>query len=324
MSLENIISKYLLNRTDQNELVQLKAWQAEAKENVRALEEMQEIFALDMSGFKSYDTEKAWDSVESKMSGQKPQEDSGNSYDNVFRLKRWMMSAVAFFGLIAGTSIVWQNYTTEKYPYQYAATTSQEIAELPDKSVVNLDKGATLDIVSEDFSIARSLSLQGRAFFSVAKNGDSPFTIGLPQGKITVLGTQFNITANDDAEEILVTEGHVRYDIEGRSFDLYAGDYIRVIDGDVIKVKMKDPNYLSWKSGKLILDNVGIDTAIKNLSLHYQSGISLSPELVVSDCKISTTLDQETLLEALEELSILFSIKHEVVDDHIVITDIKC
>jgi len=48
MSLENIISKYLLNKTDQLELDQLKAWQAEAQDNVQALEEIQQIFSLDM------------------------------------------------------------------------------------------------------------------------------------------------------------------------------------------------------------------------------------------------------------------------------------
>jgi hypothetical protein len=48
------------------------------------------------------------------------------------------------------------------------------------------------------------------------------------------------------------------------------------------------------------------------------------PDVALKDCKISTTLDQETLTEALEELSILLSIEYKAVDDKIVISDINC
>jgi len=63
MSLENIISKYLLNKADQLELDQLRVWQAEAHDNVQALKEIQQIFSLDMSDYKAYDTQNAWDKV---------------------------------------------------------------------------------------------------------------------------------------------------------------------------------------------------------------------------------------------------------------------
>ena len=328
MSLENIISKYLLNKTDQEELEQLKAWQAEAQDNVQALSEMQKIFALDMSGYKSFDTQNAWSKIESQLpenealpSGGEAPEDSDAK---LFQLKRWIMSAAAVIALLAATTMVWQKYTSDSYPTQYAASVNMQTAELPDHSIVSLDRGASLELVSEDFKLDRALSLSGRAFFEVAKDTEHPFTVALPQGKITVLGTQFNITAKDSKEEIYVTEGHVRYDIGDRSFDLRAGDYIKVIDGDVIKVKMNDANYLSWKKGKLVLKDVSLNTAMKSLSTHYQSSITILSDLDVTKCKISTTIDQETLSDALEELTILLSLQYKMVDGNVLITDIKC
>ncbi len=321
MSLENIISKFLLNKTDQQELEQLQAWQAEAQDNVQALQEMQKIFALDMSGYKSYDTQNAWDKVESQISNE---ESPKESEDKVFRLKRMIMSAAAVITLIAASTIVWQNYTSDPYPTHYASSENIQTAELPDQSIVQLDKGASLDLVSDDYKANRALSLQGRAFFEVAKDADHPFTVELPQGKITVLGTQFNITAQDNLEEIYVTEGHVRYDIDERSFDLKAGDFIKVLDGDVIKVEMNDEHYLSWKRGKLVLKDVSISAAMKSLSTHFQSNITIIPDLDVTKCKISTTIDQETLSDALEELTILLSLQYKMVDGNVLITDIKC
>lgn len=322
MSLENIISKYLLNKTDQQELDQLKAWQAEAQDNVQALEDMQQIFALDMSDYKSYDTQSAWDKIDTQITAE---ENPNNGEDaKVFQLKKWIMTAAAVMTILGATTQIWQKYTTESYPTQYTATNSIQSANLPDQSVVSLDKGATLDLISQDFNLDRALKLDGRAFFEVAKDADHPFTVTLPQGKITVLGTKFNINTADNTDEIYVTEGHVRYDIADRSFDLRAGDYIKVIDGDVIKVAMNDPNYLSWKSGKLVLDDVNLTEAVKSLENHYQASISIAPDVDVTDCKISTTLEQETLDEALEELAILLSLKYNKVGDRLIITDIKC
>lgn len=320
MSLENIISKYLLNKTDQLELDQLKAWQAEAQDNVQALEEIQQIFSLDMSDYKAYDTQNAWDKVVPQISEEEPE----NPGAKVFQLKRWMMSGVAIIALLAATTMVWQKYTTDSYTTHYVTTDTYQSANLPDNSIVSLDRGTTLDIISENFAQNRALSLTGRAFFEVAKDAQHPFTVALPQGKITVLGTQFNISTSDNIEEIYVTEGHVRYEIADRSFDLKAGDYIKVLDGDVIRVAMNDANYLSWKNGKLVLSDVNITTAIKSLATHYQAKITLSPDVAIKNCKISTTLDQETLTEALEELSILLSLEYKAVGDEIVISDINC
>ena len=320
MSLENIISKYLLNKTDQLELDQLKAWQAEGQDNVRALEDMQKIFSLDMSGYKSYNTQNAWDKIESKISEEQPE----NSNTKVFQLKRWIMTGAAIIGLLAATTMVWQQYTPDSYATQYVTTDIHQSANLPDESVVSLDRATTLNLISEDFEQNRALSLSGRAFFEVAKDEKHPFTVTLPQGKIPVIGTQFSISTIDNIEEIYVTEGHVRYDIADRSFDLRAGDYIKVLDGDVIRVPMKDENYLSWKNGKLVLSDVNIATAIKNLATHYQAKITLSPDVELVDCKISTTLDQETLKEALEELSIILSLEYKKVGDGIVISHINC
>jgi len=320
MSLENIISKYLLNKADQLELDQLRVWQAEAHDNVQALKEIQQIFSLDMSDYKAYDTQNAWDKVAPHILEEKTKDFGAK----VFQLKSWIISGVAIITLLAATTMVWQKYLTDSYTTNYLTIDTNQLANLPDNSIVSLDRGTTLDIISENFAQNRALSLTGRAYFEVVKDVQNPFTVMLPQGKITVLGTQFNISTSDNIEEIYVTEGHVRYEIEDRSFDLKAGDYIKVLDGDVIKVAMNDANYLSWKSGKLVLKDVNISTAVKSLATHYQSKITFLPDVALKDCKISTTLDHETLTEALEELSILLSIEYKAVGDKIVISDINC
>ena len=204
MSLENIISKYLLNKADQLELEQLRVWQAEAHDNVQALKEIQQIFSLDMSDYKAYDTQNAWDKVAPHIL-EKKTKDSGAK---VFQLKRWIISGVAIITLLAATTMVWQKYTTNSYTTHYLTIDTNQLANLPDNSIVSLDRGTTLEIISENFAQNRALSLTGRAYFEVAKDVQHPFTVMLPQGKITVLGTQFNISTKKK-EDIINDQGEI-------------------------------------------------------------------------------------------------------------------
>lgn len=319
MSINNIISKFLMNKTDQHELAQLQEWQSEARENIEALKDMQKIFALDMSDYQSFDKGSAWDNIETKINAE-----SGNEYGKVVRLKKWIMGSVAILALIASTTFAWKNYAKESYPAQYATTNTIKVNQLPDATVVHLDRLSTLNIEAEDFNTNRKVKLDGRAYFDVTSDSAHPFNIEMNQGHVTVIGTEFSLSTLKGQDEIYVTEGKVRYTIGDRSFDLTVGDYIKVINGDVVKLEMKHDQYLSWKSGKLVLSDENIHDALKLLSNHFQTKISIDSNLSTANCRISTTIEHQTLDETLEELSILFSIKYSKNSNGITISNLEC
>lgn len=319
MNLDQILARFLLNKSDQEELDQLHAWKNEAEENVLALQEMQKLYDIDMTGYESFDTDSALDKVEASIAEQTAKEDA-----QVFQLKRWIMSAAAVVGLLAATTFVWKQVTTEQYPTNYASTDTRIDAQLQDHTQIKLDNNSTLNLISEDFNTERALSLNGRAYFEVTKDADRPFTVQMNQGKITVLGTAFDLHTREGVEEVYVTEGHVRYDIDTRSFDLKAGQYIKVIDGDVMRVALKKPNYLSWKDGKLVLNDVPMNQALKDIADHFKYELDMNKTSKSTDCKITTTLDQETLAEAMSELNLLMDIKFEIEGQKLIINDISC
>lgn len=319
-NLDQIIAKFLLNKSDQEELDQLHEWKKEAEENAKALQEMQALYSLDMQGYHSYDQDAAWQNVEQKLSVKQIQQEDAQ----VMRLKGYMMAAAAIVTLIAATVWLWQGPTVESYPMHYATQTEVLNTTLQDESKVTLAPASTLDLTSEDFVNNRNLNLKGRAFFEVAHDKAHPFSISMLQGKVTVLGTAFDLHTREGIEEILVTEGKVKYEIDSRSFILKAGDYIKVVDGDVIRVENRNPDYLNWKRDKITLDNVSISQGLQQIADHFDVEATLSPEVSNSKCKISITVDHNTIEEALEEIALTMQLIFEVNNNKLSVSQISC
>lgn len=80
---------------------------------------------------------------------------------------------------------------------------------LPDGSFVELKAGSAAQI-EFDAQFRRFSLLKGEAHFSVAKNPQRPFVVESGRREFVAVGTAFNVRLEDDAVELLVTEGVVR------------------------------------------------------------------------------------------------------------------
>ena len=98
----------------------------------------------------------------------------------------------------------------------------------PDGTQVELAAGAVLRKRAFYNGFGRKVHLEGNATFKV-KSGDT-FTVQTEQGKITVLGTTFDVYANEMVFRVICHEGKVGVDAGGRKKELVAKMGIEVID----------------------------------------------------------------------------------------------
>jgi transmembrane sensor len=84
-----------------------------------------------------------------------------------------------------------------------------ERRELEDGSVVELNRGAAIDV---SFSATeRRIALRGgEALFTVRKDGARPFTVRAGGVEVRAVGTAFNVRLAAQSVEVLVTEGKVQ------------------------------------------------------------------------------------------------------------------
>lgn len=81
--------------------------------------------------------------------------------------------------------------------------------ELPDSSVVELNRGARVEVLYSDAE-RRLRLLEGEANFKVAKDPSRPFVVEVGEVSFRALGTVFNVKSANRAVDLIVTEGRVQ------------------------------------------------------------------------------------------------------------------
>lgn len=97
--------------------------------------------------------------------------------------------------------------------------------QLPDGSSVWLGARSKLVYNPRKWSAERSVFLSGTAYFEVKKGGR--FSVITPNGKVSVLGTRFEVKSIDDYFKTVCFEGKVSVETLHRNFILQAGQSVQ-------------------------------------------------------------------------------------------------
>lgn len=119
---------------------------------------------------------------------------------------------VAAAAMVAGLALAVVVVAIGSYrPQTYVADASGGEVRLPDGSQVRLDVGARLE-TDMGWRHRNVRLLQGRAVFDVVHSAWRPFVVDAGAGKITVLGTRFQVDREDDGLAVTLVRGSVRID----------------------------------------------------------------------------------------------------------------
>lgn len=102
-------------------------------------------------------------------------------------------------------------------------TGSQDHLILPDGSGVWLYYGASISYPEHFEKNRRDIRLTGEAFFDVVADRTRPFVVETSLLEVEVLGTRFNLSASDEAAQVVLESGSVNL---GR---LEAGEVVRQV-----------------------------------------------------------------------------------------------
>src|SRR5207249_3180081 len=122
-------------------------------------------------------------------------------------------------------------------------TNEMSTVHLRDGSVVRLAPRTRLTVTGREGQ--RQVTLDGRAYFAVAKDSSSPFRIRTSAGDVTVLGTRFDLEVERDDLRLLVIEGRVALSTPAGERVMTRGEMTRVAGGNALPVtKVPDVNRL--------------------------------------------------------------------------------
>jgi transmembrane sensor len=115
---------------------------------------------------------------------------------------------------------------------------------LPDNSEVVLNANSEISYFKKEWKKKRSLTLKGEAYFKVQKG--KKFTVQTTIGKVTVLGTQFNVKQREGYFEVKTYEGLVRVIYKDTVVQLPKGSLFKVVKGVVNTTNAFDIYEKSW------------------------------------------------------------------------------
>jgi ferric-dicitrate binding protein FerR (iron transport regulator) len=183
--------------------------------------------------------------------------------------KPWMYSVAASILVLLGI------FYFLNQPEKYVSGIGEQLAIiLPDNSKVILNANSTLSFNKNNWNENRNLNLNGEAYFKVEKGSD--FVVETKEGKVTVLGTQFNVKTDTDFFEVICYEGKVKAETNTLNTILIKGDAFRKMKDSLPEKWMISAVEPSWKKGESSFKSVPLEYVIKALKNQYKITIDAS------------------------------------------------
>ncbi len=252
MKREDLIKKWLDNELDAQEL-----------EAFKQLEDYEDLVKLSNSVMQfrapEYDASQELHSALSHIKSTKQ------------RSRNWLKPVMRIAAVLALSFSIYYYSTTIDTNISTLAAQKTTIA-LPDASQVSLNAASTLTYNKKDWKHNRDVTLNGEAYFKVAKG--STFNVNTSAGTVTVLGTQFNIKQRDNYFEVVCYEGSVSVTHNSNIVTLKPGNSFLIIDGKTIAKEKETSINPSWINNESYFKSLPFARVISEFERQYNVTIT--------------------------------------------------
>lgn len=195
------------------------------------------------------------------------------------RRRRWVgatalaLAASLLVFLAAPTFMIWMQADFR------TGTGQSRVVTLADGSAINLSAGSAIDVdMTPDGRHVRLLA--GQAFFDVAHDAGRPFTVDAGAARVVVLGTAFDVALDEEATTVQLARGSVGISGDSRNpevAEMAPGD-VATVDGEtgtITRATMPLEEIGAWRSGRLFVEDVTIDSVVARLQRYHSAWISV-------------------------------------------------
>jgi transmembrane sensor len=191
--------------------------------------------------------------------------------------------------------------------------------QLGDGSVVRLAPASHLRVASSDS--AREVTLDGRAFFVVAKMPDRPFVVHTQAGNARVLGTRFELSTRDKDLRLVVVEGRVALTAGTNRVEVSGGEQSGVRDEQTLKpTPVADAGKMEQWVGKfLVFQSTPLRDAAREIERVYGTHVSVTDSVLAHQTVQATFVDRP-LAQVVDEICSLVNARCETRSSEVVMS----
>jgi transmembrane sensor len=321
--IESIITRKFSGEISADEQQVLDNWLAESTENERYFQNLRKIYShagnSKDEAIPAIDINQEWQQFKSSVQPEVKKDTYQSSWIRV-------AASVLVIGVLG--YFIWFTAFQSK-DITVLADHSGQLVTLPDNSVVTLNKEASITYPREFSDGNRTVIMKGEAFFEVTRDESKPFIVNLGLSNVEVLGTSFNINAeeNNDKIEVVVNTGKVRFETTtgDESVILTKGEKGTLMKNMnmISKVDNNDINFMAWKTRKIVFNDVDLDLVIQTVNKLYDSHISFSTD-VGKNCKVTVSFDNQSIEAILSVLELTLDLEYKKIGDNIEVVKAGC
>lgn len=293
---DTFLSRWLHNDLTDEELVSFK--------KTNAYKEYQKIIdATQNFNAPGFNKEKVLENITQKTSNKKVKK----------LIPNWMFAAAASIALLFST-VYYLTGTSQSFSTSYG---EQLALVLPDGSEVLLNSKSTLKYKKSDwFDGERTLELSGEGYFKVKKG--STFSVQSTNGKVSVLGTQFNVKTNPSYFEVLCYEGRVQVQNKEETAILTQGLSFRKIENNLTEKGVFTNTKPNWLNGESSFNNSPLKFVLEELEKQYQ--VKIDATNFDTTILYTGTFTNTNLNLALQTICVPLSIQFEIIEDKVALS----
>lgn len=309
----SIINKYLAGEASEAEVQEVFRWIDSAPENRQEFIQYKKIWALTSRSENNQNV--AWNNNLIA----KP-----NIIRNLATYSKYAAAILIFFSL--GMMLQYMVGQKTSGIQTYLADTRIEVPAgqmssvlLPDGTKVQLNSGSSL-IYSAGFNSGeRTVTLEGEAFFDVAKDKDHLFLIKTKSLDFKVYGTSFNVQAYPEDSEVNTTLVEGSLGIIGKS----GGELARLVPGENANFKEEDKKlvvtnvdldlYTSWKEGLVTFRNEKLNDIARKIERWYNVEIVINNPKLADELYMGTIMKNKPIDQLLEVFRLTSTLNYKIV-----------
>ena len=222
-------------------------------------------------------------------------ENKGGTIRRLSPMRQWMSAAAAVVLFVAAG---WW-YLNSITPTVEAGLAQHKEVVLPDASQITLNAGSTLDYKENTWDQDRRISLNGEAFFKVAKG--KTFTVETASGTVTVLGTQFNVLQREGVFIVSCYEGLVRVETPSKTLELAAGQEYRIVGGSGETREVIAGGVPGWTLDESTFTSMPLSYVLEEFERQYN--MEVSTQGIDEDLSFSGSFSNTNMDLALKSIS---------------------
>jgi ferric-dicitrate binding protein FerR (iron transport regulator) len=330
--MDELLFLYLKGEATDEERTKAREWINEKTENRKHFDSLKELYFSTAFSSNKYDRIEGWKKIEKLYYREMYQKALDKTKLMKQRLIRLAVSSAAAIVLLLMTVFYVSHYATHNnkentlsYNEINVPLGSKSQITLVDGTRVWLNAGSKLRYPIHFGEKSREVYLEGEGFFDVTHNSQKSFLVKTTGITIKVYGTQFNVKAYGEEENIITTlvKGSITIEVnKGKGSPMYLKPNETAIfsksitDKLLIKAQDKIESITSWKDNRWIIEGETLGNLATMLERKYNVKIEIVSE-ELKNYKFTGILTDESFEQVMKiiqlTIPVQFTINHKFV-----------